>query len=253
MIDILHIDCMEYMARQPDKSFDLAVVDPPYGVGSVTYMPHRRESTVGGAIDHYNIIIATLDMNQRPNMKHDVCNTHNTKTTLSHFGDTNIAPPPEYFKELFRVSKHQVIFGGNYFLLPPTRCFLVWRKTNVPEKFSMAMCEYIWTSFNANAKSIDLSSLSGAQGQRFHPTQKPAKLYTWIYGMFCSPGDRVLDTHLGSGSSAIAAHDARLEFVGCEIDPEYHAAASERVEKHKAQPVLQVDHLTPPKQKDLPL
>jgi len=243
---------MEYMARQPDKSFDIAVVDPPYGVGSITYMPHRRESAVGGAIDHYNVMIATLDMNQRPNMKVDVCHNQNAKTTAQHFGDANIAPPPEYFKELFRVSKHQVIFGGNYFLLPPTRCFLVWHKPTVDEKFSMAMCEYAWTSFNANAKLVSMPPMGTKKDPRIHPTQKPIKLYFWVFGLFCKPGQRILNTHLGSGSSAIAAHDAGLDFVGCEIDMDYHAAALERYEAHKQQSTL-VHHLDAPQQKDLPL
>ena len=129
------------------------------------------------------------------------------------------APSEDYFAELFRVSKNQIIWGGNYFLLPPTRCFLIWEKLNIPENFSMAMAEYAWTSFDDNAKIIKLFS-SGIAG-RFHPTQKPEDLYRWIYRKYAKPGYKILDTHLGSGSSRRAAHDFNLDFVGCEIDKHY--------------------------------
>lgn len=128
-------------------------------------------------------------------------------------------PGEEYFTELFRVSKNQIIWGGNYFSLPPNRCFLVWMKTNIPENFSMAMAEYAWCSFSDNAKVCKLSS-QGIRG-RFHPTQKPEELYRWIYRLYTKPGDKILDTHLGSGSSRRAAYDFGLDFVGCEIDKEY--------------------------------
>ena len=129
------------------------------------------------------------------------------------------APGEDYFAELFRVSKNQIIWGGNYFPLPPTRCFLIWEKLNIPENFSMAMAEYAWTSFDDNAKIIKLFS-SGIAG-RFHPTQKPEDLYRWIYRKYAKPGYKILDTHLGSGSSRRAAHDFNLGFVGCEIDKHY--------------------------------
>lgn len=129
------------------------------------------------------------------------------------------APGEDYFAELFRVSKNQIIWGGNYFPLPPTRCFLIWEKLNIPENFSMAMEEYAWTSFDDNAKIIKLFS-SGIAG-RFHPTQKPEDLYRWIFRKYAKPGYKILDTHLGSGSSRRAAHDFNLDFVGCEIDKHY--------------------------------
>lgn len=129
------------------------------------------------------------------------------------------APSEDYFKELFRVSKEQIIWGGNYFQLPPNRCFLVWLKTNIPENFSMAMAEYAWCSFNDNAKVIKMSS-AGIAG-RFHPTQKPEELYRWVYAHYAKPGFKILDTHLGSGSSRRAAYDFDLDFVGTEIDKEY--------------------------------
>ncbi len=145
----------------------------------------------------------------------------------------DIAPGEEFFNELFRVSRNQIIWGGNYFRLPPTRCFLVWHKINISENFSMAMCEYAWTSFSGNAKLFSMQS-NGIPG-RFHPTQKPVELYAWIYSRFANEGDRILDTHLGSGSSRIAAYDAGLDFVGFEIDRDYFDKQEERFKVHTAQ------------------
>lgn len=151
----------------------------------------------------------------------------------------DVAPKQEYFEELFRVSRNQIIWGGNYFPLPPTRCFLIWRKTNIPtEGFSMAPCEYAWTSFNENARVFEYSSLRGQGSGGFHPTEKPIELYRWIYQHFAKPGDRILDTHLGSASSRIAAWDASLDFTGCEIDAFYFQKLEERFETHTAQQSL---------------
>lgn len=148
----------------------------------------------------------------------------------------DIAPGKEYFKQLFRVSRNQIIWGGNYFELPRTRCFLVWRKTNVPENFTMAMAEYAWTSFNANAKVFNFSAV-GIPG-RFHPTQKPIELYDWIFRLYAKDGYKILDTHLGSGSSRIAAYKAGLDFTGYEIDEQYFKLAEERFEKFTMQGLL---------------
>lgn len=145
----------------------------------------------------------------------------------------DIAPKQEYFDELFRVSRNQIIWGGNYFALPPTRCFLIWKKLNIPENFSMAMCEYAWTSFFSNAKVFECFA-SGQTG-RFHPTQKPVELYTWILKNYANEGDKILDTHLGSGSSRIAAYDLGFDFVGYEIDKEYFRKQEARFEQHIAQ------------------
>jgi site-specific DNA-methyltransferase (adenine-specific) len=222
-------DCMELMAEYPDKYFDLAIVDPPYGVGSVTYMPGERISTAGGFIDKYDITVATLNMEQRRNMKVDVIHSRNTSTTMNHFGDENISPPPIYFKELFRVSKNQIIFGGNYFLLPPSRGFVVWRK-HISENFSMAMCELLWTSFCANAKVVECAS-SGRPGERIHPTQKPIKVYEFLLKHFAKPGDKILDTHLGSGSTAVACNDLGFNLTASEMDEKYFIAACKRIEE----------------------
>lgn len=150
------------------------------------------------------------------------------------------APGEDYFRELFRVSKEQIIWGGNYFGLPPTRMFLVWRKTNIPKDFTMAQCEYAWCSFSGNAKIIECSS-AGQEG-RFHPTQKPVKLYDWIFAKYAKPGQRILDTHLGSGSSRIAAYEAGLDFIGFEIDKQYFDAEERRFAEHTSQ--LSLFHMT---------
>lgn len=142
------------------------------------------------------------------------------------------APGKEYFDELFRVSRNQIIWGGNYFNLPPTRCFLVWRKLTISENFSMAMAEYAWTSFNENAKLFECAPQDAT---RFHPTQKPVSLYAWIFSRYAKTGMRILDTHLGSGSSRIAAYDAGLDFVGYEIDKVYFDKQEERFAAHAAQ------------------
>ena len=192
-----NMDCMEYMRDLPDKAFDLAVVDPPY----------RNQSENQ----------PTKDMRKNGKM---FC-----------FGDK---PKPEYFQELFRVSKNQIIWGANNFCLPPCKGFLVWRKTNIPENFTMSMAEFAWVSegLGTISKIFDFS----ASGQsRIHPTQKPVALYAWIFSRYAKPGDKILDTHLGSGSSRIAAYDAGLDFVGCEIDKDYFKAQEERYKSNIAQ------------------
>jgi site-specific DNA-methyltransferase (adenine-specific) len=207
---------MEGMKQFPDKFFDLAIVDPPYGSGSGEF---ASETRFGGRFDRYK----TVDRTGR--------------TWAKNYGrkivSWDVAPGEDYFTELFRVSKQQIIWGGNYFALPPNRCFIVWKKTNIPEQFTMAMAEYAWCSMNENAKVVELSS--GGIPDRFHPTQKPIALYEWILSRFAKPGDKILDTHVGSASSLIACHNSGFEYVGFELDPEYFKAASERLESVKAQ------------------
>ena len=154
----------------------------------------------------------------------------------------DIAPPPEYFTELARVSKNQIIWGGNYFELPPTRGFLIWRKLNIPiEGFSMSPVEYAWTSLNINAQVFE-GYATGKPGEpRFHPTQKPVGLYEWILRKFAKEGDKILDTHLGSGSSRIAAYNLGFDFVGYELDPYYFKMEEERFNAHTAQQSLFVE------------
>ena len=210
---------MDVMRQYPDKYFDLAVVDPPYGSGGGTYVNGTR---FGGRFDLYK-----QDNQDRRQVGGKV-----RKKIVSW----DYAPSEDYFNELFRVSKEQIIWGGNYFQLPPNRCFLVWLKTNIPENFTMAMAEYAWCSFNDNAKVIKMSS-AGIAG-RFHPTQKPEDLYRWIYAHYTKPGYKILDTHLGSGSSRRAAYDFDLDFLGVEIDKEYFDKQEAAWEQYTAQQSL---------------
>ena len=143
----------------------------------------------------------------------------------------DVAPTKEYFQELARVSKNQIIWGGNYFDLPPTRCFLIWRKLSISENFTMAMAEYAWTSFNDNAKVFEHVPQGDKNDERFHPTQKPVALYEWIYKLYAKKGDKILDTHMGSGSSRIAAYHMGLDYVGCEIDKVYFDLQEKRFAK----------------------
>ena len=232
-----NMDCMDGMREFPDKYFDLAIVDPPYGGGGVTsQILHDSENgshvittnaRFGGKGSRFEKYKQTVVIPNNSPIKHGA--------GWSKYSDVtwDVAPSDEYFDELFRISKNQIIWGGNYFELPPTRCFLIWRKTNVPEKFSMAMCEYAWTSLNENAKWFEMSAV-GQQG-RFHPTQKPVELYKWILSNYAKDGDKILDTHVGSASSLIACEDMGFKYVGFEIDKEYYKLGMERLKKHKAQ------------------
>lgn len=147
----------------------------------------------------------------------------------------DVAPGREYFEELFRVSRNQIIWGGNYFELPPTRCFVVWRKLSISESFSMAMAEYAWTSFNSNAKVFEYSPQGRPDDARFHPTQKPVALYEWLLTRYAEEGDTILDTHVGSASSLIACHRTNHKYIGFEIDGVYYEKAKERLERETAQ------------------
>ena len=205
-------DCMEYMRTLPDKAFDLAVVDVPYGIGE------------SGSKNHTRSCLAQ-SKNYKP------------------FHGNDLKPPEQYyFKELFRVSKNQIVFGANHFIskLPfDSPCWLVWDKENGENDF--ADCELAWTSFPSAVRVFRFRWQGMLQGnmankeQRIHPTQKPVALYAWIYSRYAKPGDKILDTHLGSGSSRIAAYDAGLDFVGCEIDPVYFAKQEERFAAYTAQ------------------
>ena len=251
------MDCMEYMKTLPDNAFDLAVVDPPYGdaksnggvnignasaEGSTNTGCNQKMVNRGGVAWQAEIPprFTTSGRTSGSRTGHGVSRTgggwakklDSTKKIIAW--DT--APGEDYFQELFRVSRNQIIWGGNYFDLPPTRCFLIWEKTNIPESFTMAMAEYAWTSFNDNAKIFRFSS-GGIKG-RFHPTQKPISLYDWILSKYAKPGDRILDTHLGSGSSRISAWKAGLDFVGTEIDEEYFKMEEQRFAEYTAQQSL---------------
>jgi len=191
---VYNADCIAGMKQYPDNHFDLAVVDPPYGIG-ISSNPVRQK--------------------------------HNKKTWDSAI------PNDEYFKELFRVSKNQIIWGGNYFPLPPSQGFLIWDKVQ-PHDFSLAMCEFAWISFQSPAKMYK-KSVQAEQG-KIHPTQKPITLYDWIYANYLPDGGLVLDTHLGSGSNRISADKrGNIDFVGYEIDKDYFNAQEKRWRDYKSQ------------------
>ena len=144
----------------------------------------------------------------------------------------DVAPDQEVFEEIFRVSKNQIIWGGNYFLLPPTRCFNIWKKLTISESFSMAMAEYAWTSFNDNAK---LWEFAPQDKSRFHPTQKPIMLIEKQLALYSNPNDLILDCFSGSGTTAIACHNLNRRFICIEKDYDYWKASSERLENAKSQ------------------
>ncbi len=204
--DVANMDCMEYMAQFPDKFFDLAVVDPPYGI---------------------NMDGGTIGISRKAK------NTQYTKKAW----DTE-APDKSYFAELQRCSKNQIIFGANHFIsrIPyDSSCWIVWNKENGNNPF--ADCELAWTSFDMAVRMFTYRWQGMLQGNmkdkeiRIHPTQKPRALYAWIFEKFARGGQKILDTHLGSGSSRIAAWHAGLDFYGCELDKEYYDLMNARFEK----------------------
>lgn len=149
-----------------------------------------------------------------------------------HIKHWDIPPDKSYFKELFRISKKQIIWGGNYFKLPPSRNFIIWRKLTISETFTMAMAEYAWTNIIGNSKVF---SFAPQNKERFHPTQKPVDLYKFILKNYAKEGDLILDTHVGSASSLIAYEEMGFEYVGCELDADYFRMAKERIEKFREQ------------------
>ena len=196
---------MEYMATLPDKAFDLAIIDPPYGIERF-----KKGSLRFDKINQYS-----------DGLKWD------------------IKPDAMFFDELFRVSNNQIIFGANNFVLPPSEYFCVWDKKQTVDNFASA--EYAWVSpgLKKPAKVFRFSiHQHNADAGKIHPTQKPVKLYDWLLHNYAKPGQRILDTHLGSGSSAIAAHYYGVDFVGCELDVDYFNAAKNRFELATAQTSL---------------
>ena len=187
--EVYNEDCIEVMKRYEDNYFDIAIVDPPYGLDINSSGTHFKE-------------------------KYEIKDWD--KAT----------PNDEYFAELKRVSKNQIIWGGNYFLdrLGNCKCFIIWDK-KIAEDMSFAMCEMAWTSFKNGAK---IYNKTATQLNRIHPTQKPIGLYDWLIDRYTEKGQIILDTHLGSGSSRISANKAGLSFVGCEIDKDYFNAQEKR-------------------------
>jgi len=239
-------DCLEILREMPDNAFDLAIVDPPYGDpgGQWDNAPRGR---FGGRFARYRIEPSTMPSadGSRVIPPPRVSRTggtwsakYQTEGGLPSSADIrhwDYAPPPEYFDELFRVSRHQIIWGGNYFDLPPSRNFIVWRKLSISENFSMAMAEYAWTSIPGNAKVFDYAPQDSS---RFHPTQKPVALYRWLLAKYAKPSDRILDTHMGSGSSVVACAESGHQITACEIDEHYFSNARRRIEDAYKQPRL---------------
>lgn len=199
MRNIVHlIDNMEFMKGIPDKYYELAIVDPPYGIdaGNMT----------GGA-------------------------GKNKQWEKGKCWDKDI-PNEAYFIELSRISKNQIIWGGNYFPLPPTKCFLIWDKKNDGRDF--AECELAWSSFDSVARMYRMRPMN-MDGGKIHPTQKPVALYKWLLKNYAKPNDKIFDSHVGSGSIRIACHDMGFDFEGCEIDKDYWEAQEKRYQSHTMQ------------------
>lgn len=204
-ISLIHGDCMDYMRTLPDNTFELAIVDPPYGI---KHSGQRR----------------CVCKNKRHNRKY-----------FEDMGWDNSIPPIEYFKELQRVSVNQIIWGGNYFvpmLDKGTKGWIVWDKGQ--HGLSMSDCELAYSSFNRVTRVVVINRCELAKEGTIHPTQKPIKLYTWILNNYAKPGNRIIDTHLGSGSSAIAAYKLGFEFVGIEIEEKYYNGAVDRLKRYIA-------------------
>lgn len=203
MLTISNEDNMQLMARYPDGYFELAIVDPPYGLGTKT--------TDGGS-----------KKNSQTKFMNDIRRSN---------WDTSI-PNEIYFKELSRVSKHQIVWGGNYMtqFLRPSKCVIIWDKmTYIP---TMSQFEFAHTSFDKHPQLVKINS---NDPNRQHPTQKPVALYKWLLDKYAKPGDKILDTHLGSGSIAIACHDYGFDLTACELDKDYFDAAMKRIKQHQAQ------------------
>jgi site-specific DNA-methyltransferase (adenine-specific) len=205
---------MEYMKTCKDNEFDLAIVDPPYGIDAAqTLTGPQRKSGNGAAM----------------------------KTGFEKKDWDSAIPEESYFLELFRVSKNQVIWGANYMshFLPPSMGWIVWDKDNGTTNFSD--CELAFSSFDRACRKYKYTWNGMLQGdmknkeKRIHPTQKPVKLYEWLLSNYAKSGDKILDTHLGSGSHAIAAHYGGYDFTGCELDKDYFDAATARIDRETSQ------------------
>ena len=205
-LNITNEDNMLLMARYPDNFFDLAIVDPPYGININNNMGRRKGDKHSG----------------HKKVKWD-----------------NSIPTDDYFNELFRVSKNQIIWGGNYFPLPLKGSWLFWDKL-MPEEMSFSMGELAWMTFGNTLRKITLKhhGFINSDNIKIHPTQKPVALYKWILDKYAKQGHKILDTHLGSGSIAIACHDYGFDLTACELDKEYFYKAMERINNHVAQQKL---------------
>jgi site-specific DNA-methyltransferase (adenine-specific) len=214
MIQITNEDNMLLMARYPDNYFELAIVDPPYGIG----------------MDNQKVRV-------KPNRPNTYLRANENQYNISNWD--NEIPNKEYFNELFRVSKNQIIWGANYFckFIPNGKGWIYWDKQMGDNNFSSG--EFAFQSFQIKSSSYSFPSIRDAGfGGRIHPTQKPVSLYKWLLDKYAKQGDKILDTHLGSGSIAIACHDYGFDLTACELDKEYYDKAMERLNNHMAQQKL---------------
>lgn len=195
------MDCMEFIKGKPDNYYDLAIVDPPYNIVS------QQKRGIGSRID------GTGKMN----------------------GWNNIKPTQEYFKQLFRISEYQIIWGANNFTLPNTEYFIIWNKEQTVDNFASA--EYAWTNIKKPAQifTFSIHKHNSSKGLKIHPTMKPIQLYKWLLKNYAKTGDKILDTHGGSFSSAIASYYFDCEFDGCELDSDYFRDAIKRVDEQTDQ------------------
>ncbi len=200
-IELHNVDCLPFMKQCEDKQFDLAIVDPPYGL--------ERFKKGGSHVNKYG--------------------TENQEWN-------NIKPSNEYFDELFRISKYQIIWGSNNFDLPTSEYFIIWQKGNALD-FSFAMVEQAWTNIKKPAKLFKHLHVQNTD-KRIHPTQKPVKLYEWLLDTYAKPNYKILDTHLGSGSIAIACDKMGFDLVGLEIDEKYFKEANKRLKPYRNQQAL---------------
>lgn len=194
---------MDFLPQFPDKYFELAIVDPPYR--------NQAENQ------------PTKDMRKNGSM--------------TNFGDK---PTKEYFDELFRVSKNQIIWGANNFELPPYKGFVVWKKLTISDDFTMSMAEIAYTSggLGTTSKIFECAPQGTKNDPRIHPNQKPVTLYDWLLSKYAHPGDKILDTHVGSASSLIACYKNGFDYIGFEKDPHYYELANKRLEEYKSQITL---------------
>lgn len=236
-IELLNTDCVEYMKDLPDKAFDLAIVDPPYGINAQDMQMGSHATRKGEFNNGSGPGISTAVKLKKGRLNSGGGHFKGKNLTTMNCDWDNAIPSAEYFEELKRVSKNQIIWGSNYFPLPPTRCMVCWDKKQPWDNFSQI--ELAWTSFDYPAKLFSLSNRGGANDEnKIHPTQKPISLYKYVIDQFATEGDKILDTHLGSGSIAIACHDYKFSLVGCELDKDYYEAACKRFKNHIAQTSL---------------
>jgi len=231
MISLYNIDCNVKMAEYPDKYFDLAIVDPPYGINAPNM---QMGQSLSRKQNGYPSESTAVRLN-KGRLNQGSGKLKNRLLNKSNIAWDNETPSKKYFDELMRISCNQIIFGGNYFNLPPSRGIVCWDKLQPWKNFSQ--WEFAWTSFDCPAKMFRYSNTGGANViEKTHPTEKPIALYKWLLTEFAKPNYKVIDTHGGSFNSAIAAIDFDIaEFVGCEIDLIYYEAALKKINMHMLQ------------------